>query len=88
MSGGHFEYNQCLIPEIAEEIERVIATNDKSEYPYDSRVIDRLKHAAKNIRVAYIFAQRVDWLLSGDDGPEKFLQRLNDELIFELTGEV
>ena len=88
MSGGHFEYNQYRIFEIAEEIGRVIAENDKSEYPYDKAIVDRLKQAAKNIKVAYIFAQRVDWLLSGDDGPDAFMRRLDEELAFELTRQV
>jgi len=32
------------------------------------------------LRKAAIYAQRIDWLLSGDDGEESFLERLKEEL--------
>ena len=32
------------------------------------------------IRVAEIYAQRADWLLSGDDGEEEFHERLKEDL--------
>ena len=32
------------------------------------------------LKKAYIYAQRVDWLLSGDDGNESFIERLTEEL--------
>ena len=32
------------------------------------------------LRKAAIYAQRIDWLLSGDDGEESFIRRLYDEL--------
>jgi hypothetical protein len=34
----------------------------------------------KSIRVAAVYAQRIDWLISGDDGEESFLERLKEEL--------
>jgi hypothetical protein len=34
----------------------------------------------KVLRVAAVYAQRIDWLLSGDDGEESFLKRLKEEL--------
>lgn len=39
-----------------------------------------MKEAVKALRVAQVYAQRVDWLLSGDDGEESFLRRLEEEL--------
>jgi hypothetical protein len=32
------------------------------------------------LRKAAVYAQRVDWLLSGDDGEETFLERLKKDL--------
>ena len=32
------------------------------------------------LKVAAIYAQRIDWLLSGDDGEESFKRRLKEEL--------
>ena len=39
-----------------------------------------MKEAIKALKIAQVYAQRVDWLLSGDDGEESFLSRLDDEL--------
>jgi hypothetical protein len=39
-----------------------------------------MKEAVKALKIAQVYAQRVDWLLSGDDGEESFLSRLDDEL--------
>lgn len=50
-------------------------------YPtYPIEVQDKLKEAVKSLRIAAVYAQRVDHLLSGDDGLESFLQRLSEEL--------
>jgi len=41
------------------------------------------------IRVCAIYLQRVDWVISGDDGDDDFLSRLKedlDELEKELNG--
>jgi hypothetical protein len=34
----------------------------------------------KALRVAAVYTQRIDWLVSGDDGEESFLERLKEEL--------
>ena len=74
---------------LPDDIEDVIAHNDDDGvneygdpigYHYSPLVIDRLREAAHSLRVAYIYAQRTDWLLSGDDGEGSFIARLDDEL--------
>ena len=80
MSGGHFDYNQYLIGEIAEEIERVISSNKDRDYPYTPETIEQFEKAVEVLRMAKIYAQRIDWLLSCDDGQEQFHQRLKEEL--------
>lgn len=47
---------------------------------YPKEVEDKLKEAVKALKIASIYVQRVDWFLSGDDGEESFLKRLNEEL--------
>ena len=47
---------------------------------YSEEVIDRFKEAVEILRQAEVYAHRVDWLLSGDDGEESFLRRLQDDL--------
>lgn len=53
---------------------------DKYHYQYPAEVLTELKAAVHSLRVAEIYAQRVDWLFSGDDGPETFIERLNEDL--------
>ena len=50
-------------------------------YPtFDSRVQHEMKNAVKLLKLASIYAHRVDYFLSGDDGEENFLERLNSEI--------
>jgi hypothetical protein len=32
------------------------------------------------LKIAQVYAQRVDWLVSGDDGEESFITRLDEDL--------
>lgn len=49
-------------------------------YEYPEEVIAEFKKGVEYLRLAAIYAQRIDWLLSGDDGEESFLERLKEEL--------
>jgi hypothetical protein len=49
-------------------------------YEYPEEVIEEFKKGVEYLRLAAIYAQRIDWLLSGDDGEESFLERLKEEL--------
>jgi hypothetical protein len=141
MSGGHFDYQQYKINEIADSIEREIRHNEdgiqcwgaKQEYgvpyrPGDSEwvytswktdnkyrvpqkniingepyyyddkdgipifdkpdgwsnhspeVLEIFKEAVKKLKEAAVYAQRVDWYLSGDDGEESLIKRLKKDL--------
>lgn len=96
MSGGFFNYDQYKIQLIADEIDNLIESNNfkcknyprcKDDYyscncgrnlPDD--VIDEFKNASKALKVAHVYAQRVDWLLSGDDGEDSFFKRIKEDL--------
>lgn len=89
MSGGHFDYQQFRIGDIAEEIQDLIDTNDSKElddfgYPigrgYDPEVIEEFHRAVELLKQAQVYAHRIDWLVSGDDGEYNFLKRLKDDL--------
>jgi hypothetical protein len=89
MSGGHFEYLQYRISDIAEEIQRLIDSNEDSTMNewgetngrfYSATVIGRFREAVLALRRAQIMAHRVDWLVSGDDGEDSFLSRWDEEL--------
>ena len=58
-----------------------------SKYPEErtyhvesEEVQERMRHAIEALKIAKVYAQRVDWYLSGDDGEESFLERLDKEL--------
>ena len=81
MSGGHFNYDQFKISEIADEIERVIRNEAVNEERcYSKETIGEFLNGISLLRIAHIYAHRIDWLLSGDDGEDTFHERLNKEL--------
>lgn len=47
---------------------------------FSKPVITQFKRGLEFLRKAYIYAQRIDWVLSGDDGEEEFLKRLKEDL--------
>ena len=49
-------------------------------YKYPDEVIEKFKEGVKILKQAEVYAQRIDWLLSGDDGDETFLERLKEDL--------
>lgn len=75
MSGGAFDYKQFYIEQIAEDIESEIDRRD-----YSDEVIEKFKEAVRILNKAEIYAQRIDWLLSGDDSEESFIKRLKEDL--------
>ena len=90
MSGGHFFYKQYELNYIADEVEQLILTNNSTELNewgdtkgrhYTDKTIVEFKNALHFLRLAQIYAQRIDWLVSGDDGEDCFHKRLQDETI-------
>jgi hypothetical protein len=49
-------------------------------YTYPKEIQEKMAEAVKQLRIACIYAQRIDWFLSGDDGDENFLKRLQEDL--------
>lgn len=47
---------------------------------YPEEVLEKFKDAVNLLRRAQIYAHRIDYLLSGDDGEESFLERLTEDL--------
>lgn len=112
MSGGHFDYKQFWINDIAESIDDYINGHDlddddiryldspygryyeEDEYKYckehhhsmpnrygfREETIEEFKKGVALLRQAYVYAQRIDWLMSGDDGEETFHERLKEDL--------
>ena len=47
---------------------------------FSKETLDEFRKGLDILNKAYIYAQRIDWLLSGDDGEETFHQRLEEDL--------
>ena len=43
------------------------------------QTIETMKEAYRQIRIAEIYATRVDWMMSGDDGEDTLRERLKEE---------
>ena len=88
MSGGRFDYLQYRFTEIVDVIEQEIIDNNAEPRPKDwfkpnnfcEETIAEFRKGIEYIKKAQIYVQRIDWLLSGDDGEESFLKRLKEEL--------
>jgi len=53
---------------------------DYNHYAYPDDILEEFKRGLYIMRQAYIYAQRIDWLLCGDDGDDSFRTRLRAEL--------
>ena len=89
MSGGHFNYKQHHLLDMADDIGSQILSNDSTEKNewgdqigrhYSPETIAEFSKAVKALKLAYVYAQRIDWLLSGDDGEDSFHRRLQAQL--------
>jgi hypothetical protein len=89
MSGGHFDYAQYRIEDIAKEIDELIANNDNPKLDsfnftignfYPDNIIEKFNETRRTLRLAAAMTQRVDYLVSGDDGKDSFLRRWAEEV--------
>ena len=79
MSGGRFEYLQRRY-EWQDAIDLIRKIIEKNPYNFEPEVIEEFKKGLKIIQEAKIYLERIDYLLSDDDGPESFLKRLKEDL--------
>jgi hypothetical protein len=74
----------------SEESEHIVK-KEKSKYGWDvedevyrhnlkKETLDEFKKGVNLLKQAEIYAQRIDWLLAGDDGEETFFERLKEDL--------
>lgn len=91
MSGGHFNYQQHNIKDIANELESIIQNNRQSlnqednftiynQYEYSPAVIQKFYHGLVILRLAYIYTREIDLLLCGDTSEDSFLRNLEEEI--------
>jgi hypothetical protein len=53
---------------------------DRFEHTYREDIQVIFKEAIEVLKKAEVYAQRIDWYLSGDDGEDSLISRLKDEL--------
>jgi len=69
-----------LLEEQQHRYSREIPLEEQYYSSYNRKTMEIMKRAVYILRMAYIYAQRIDWMLSGDDGEDDLVRRLNQEL--------
>ena len=77
MSGGHFNYDQHRLNDIADSIDTIIENNSIEDdwgycTNYSEQTLSRLAVVSKMLRTCYDLVHEVDWMLSGDTGEDTF----------------
>jgi|SaaInlLV_10m_DNA_2_1039722.scaffolds.fasta_scaffold90480_1 hypothetical protein len=85
MKGGYFLYKQWQIRELItgleNEIEMWEVVGESCEpRDLDADTINEFRDAVKVLKKSFIYVQRIDRLLSGDDNEMEFHKKLNEEL--------
>jgi hypothetical protein len=86
----HLQYIAEKIQKIIDRNGKPIEPKDRFSYydidedatyeEYSEETIKEFQNAVKYLLIAKEYAQRVDWLLSGDDGEDSFHERLKEDL--------
>lgn len=96
MSGGAFEYAYTHIYQVTQDVAHYLERTKKKgaeDFDFDakrmknmtgkklkSQVVKLLEEAIHSLREAEVFARRVEWLASCDDGYDSFIERTAEEL--------
>lgn len=85
MSGGHFNYDQYRIFQMAEDIDTLVRNNGTPDeygyaHNYTPETLKKFQEAVDALKLAHAMVQRVDWLVSGDDGEDSFHERWEEEV--------
>ncbi len=79
MSGGHFDYLQQRLDEVADMLRIEIAlarTKQERSSDYSDAFLPDLIDAYHRTKELRVILDRVDYVLSGDDGEEAYRRRL------------
>jgi len=69
-----------ILKEQQSRYSRVIPIEEQYYRSYNRKTMEIMKRAVYILRMAYIYAQRIDWMLSDDDGEDDLVIRLEKEL--------
>lgn len=78
----YFKRDSWLSKWNPEKLEYIIKNQHTkpNECEYSPQTISEFLTGLYYLRRAYVYAQRIDWLLSDDDGEEEFHHRLQEDL--------
>ena len=85
MSGGHFDYKEYQLLDMAEAVE-FLATHNHAPDEFDiirgypEEIIEKFREAAVQLKKAYAYIHEIDLLVSGDNGEESFMRGLEEGL--------
>lgn len=71
--------DRCLEDEEKDYIRKHLHTIP-NPYGYTEETLAEFRKGIEIMKQAGVYAQRIDWLLSGDDGEESFHERLKEDL--------
>lgn len=96
MSGGSMEYVYTHICQAAQDVAHILEKTKKrdvGDFDFDAnrmkdmtaeklkdQVVSLMEKAVHALREAEVYARRVEWLDSGDDGFDSFVERTAEEL--------
>ena len=76
MSGGTFEYADRQINDIIIGLQDIIRNNTE----FSKKTIKEFNKGLEYLKLAELYAHRIDWLVAGDDGEETFHERLKEDI--------
>jgi hypothetical protein len=81
MSGGHYEYIDYRIRELADQVgDDITHMKRETEYPYSPAIIHAFEFGKVLAELTQIYSRRMDYFMSGDDSEESFFEYLGEEL--------
>lgn len=79
MSGGTFDYRDCMLTDLQDMVAREIgelqygSNNGCLEYEYNPKTLEYMKTICSDLGKLAKVMHSLDWFLSGDTGEEKFI---------------
>lgn len=82
MSGGHFEYENYRLSDIGDKLRLSITKCRKGYeyYEYKEPFLNEMIRVYNLTRELEVLLERVDWVLSGDDGEDTYFERLQEDI--------
>lgn len=77
MSGGSLDYFYSRFDEPLDYLREKIRFGKKA---YSDETIKLFQEAYNHLKESQVYAKRLEWLFSGDDGEDSFKERLEEEL--------